>query len=63
MALISIGKMKEIMDIPESAEILLNKPAKEIKFPLKLKTSKDGFICFDAFVVYHMLQSDLLKGE
>lgn len=62
MALISIGKMKEIMDIPESAEILLNKPAKEIKFPLKLKTSKDGFICFDAFVVYHNVAIGPAKG-
>lgn len=53
MALIKFDRMKEIMDIPATAETLLKTPEKEIKFSLNLKLTKDDIICFDAFVVYH----------
>jgi len=62
MALIPLERMKEIMDIPRPAEILLQKSEKEIKFSLNLKTSKDDIICFDAFVVYHNVVMGPAKG-
>lgn len=62
MALISLDRMKEIMDIPATAETLLNKSEKEIRFSLALKMSKDEIICFDAFVVYHNVALGPAKG-
>jgi glutamate dehydrogenase/leucine dehydrogenase len=62
MALIPLNKMKEMMDIPKSAEILLTKSEKEIRFSLNLKASKDDIICFDAFVVYHNVVMGPAKG-
>ncbi|MDD3726661.1 MAG: Glu/Leu/Phe/Val dehydrogenase dimerization domain-containing protein, partial [Candidatus Ratteibacteria bacterium] len=62
MALISLKRMKEVMDIPKAAEILLNKSEKEITFSLNLKTSKDDILCFDAFVVYHNVVMGPAKG-
>jgi glutamate dehydrogenase/leucine dehydrogenase len=62
MALISLNRMKEIMDVPSTAEILLNKSEKEIRFSLNLKMSKDEIICYDAFVVYHNVVLGPAKG-
>ncbi len=62
MALISLEKMKQIMDIPRAAEILLNKTEKEIKFSLNLKMAENEIICFDAFVVYHNVVMGPAKG-
>ncbi|MCM8820506.1 MAG: hypothetical protein NC932_00945, partial [Candidatus Omnitrophica bacterium] len=61
MALIPLERMKEIMDVPSAAEIILKKSEKEIKFSLNLKTT-NGVICFDAFVVYHNLVMGPAKG-
>ncbi|MCM8778091.1 MAG: glutamate dehydrogenase, partial [Candidatus Omnitrophica bacterium] len=61
MALIPLERMKEIMDIPSAAEIILKKSEKEINFSLNLKIS-DGILCFDAFVVYHNLVMGPAKG-
>jgi glutamate dehydrogenase/leucine dehydrogenase len=62
MALISLDRMKEIIDLPDSAETLLKKSEKEIRFSLNLKTSKDKIICYDAFVVYHNVVLGPAKG-
>lgn len=62
MALIGLERMKEIMEVPKAAEILLNKPEKEIKFSLNLKLAKNDIICFDAFVVYHNVVLGPAKG-
>ncbi len=62
MALIPLEKMKQIMDIPKPAEILLNKTEKEIKFSLNLKMAENEIICFDAFVVYHNVVMGPAKG-
>jgi len=62
MALISLDRMKEIMDVPATAETLLNKSEKEIKFSLNLKMLRDEIICFDAFVVYHNVVLGPAKG-
>ncbi|MCX8081989.1 MAG: Glu/Leu/Phe/Val dehydrogenase [bacterium] len=61
MALIPLGKMKNIMNIPKPAEVLLTKSEKEIKFSLNLKTA-DDIICYDAFVVYHNVVMGPAKG-
>lgn len=62
MALISLERMKEIMDVPAAAETLLEKSEKEIRFSLNLKMSRDEIICFDAFVVYHNVVLGPAKG-
>ena len=62
MALIGLERMKEIMEVPRAAEILLTKPEKEIKFSLNLKMAEDKIICFDAFVVYHNVVLGPAKG-
>lgn len=62
MALISLDRMKEIMDVPAAAGTLLNKSEKEIRFSLNLKMSRDEIICFDAFVVYHNVVLGPAKG-
>jgi len=62
MALISLDRMKEIMDVPSAAGTLLKKSEKEIRFALNLKMSRDEIICFDAFVVYHNVVLGPAKG-
>jgi len=62
MALIKFKRMKEIMDIPKTAEVLLTHPEKEIKFSLNLKLTSEEIICFDAFVVYHNVVLGPAKG-
>ena len=62
MALVSLERMKEIMDVPPAAEILLNKSEKEIRFSLNLKMLRDKILCFDAFVVYHNVVMGPAKG-
>ncbi len=62
MALIKFDRMKELMDIPRTAETLLNNPEKEIKFSLNLKMNNEEIICFDAFVVYHNVVLGPAKG-
>lgn len=61
MAMVSLNRMKEIMNIPRPAEILLTNSEKEIKFSLNLKTA-DDIICYDAFVVYHNVVMGPAKG-
>ena len=62
MALIKFDRMKELMDIPRTAEALLTTPEKEIKFSLNLKMTNEDIICFDAFVVYHNVVLGPAKG-
>ena len=62
MALVKFERMKELMDIPNTAEILLKNPGKEIKFSLNLKMTNEDIICFDAFVVYHNVVLGPAKG-
>ena len=62
MALIKFSRIKELMDIPKSAETLLSKPEKEIKFSIKLKISDEEIFYFDAFVVYHDVTLGPAKG-
>lgn len=61
MALITLERMKEIMDISKAAEILLTNSEKEIKFSLNLKIA-DDIICYNAFVVYHDVVMGPAKG-
>ncbi|HOK56812.1 MAG TPA: Glu/Leu/Phe/Val dehydrogenase [bacterium] len=62
MAIVSIERMKNFMNISHAAEMLLEKNEKEISFSVNLKTRDDEIIFCDAYVVYHNVVLGPAKG-
>ncbi len=62
MALVSLEKIKNFIDIPIAAEKLLKKNEKEISFSVNLKTKDNEVIFCDSYVVYHNVVLGPAKG-
>ncbi len=62
MATIDFEQVRALIDIPESAERLLSKSEKEIRFSLNLLLHPHGMVEADAYVVYHNTARGPAKG-
>jgi len=62
MASIDFEQLRTCIDIPRSAERLLAKPEKEIRFSLNLLLHPHGLVEADAYLVYHNTARGPAKG-
>jgi len=62
MATIDFEQLRALINIPESAERLLSKSEKEIRFSLNLLLHPHGLVEADAYVVYHNTARGPAKG-
>ncbi len=61
-SMVDFDALQEFVDISDAARRMLSKPEKEIHFNLHLKTSSNGLIEGDCYVVYHCTVRGPAKG-
>ncbi len=59
---VDLKKLKQFMEIPETAEILLSRPEKETTLSINLKVGPNKMLIYSGYVVYHNVVLGPAKG-